>query len=260
MRRWLFVIAICIVGAGAVSAALAAPSRNGAACSWPGVVQGRPNALSSSAVGAFLWRSGATWRLRVRGSRTVGARVAARGIRIVHVQRPASVTVSGGVLSLRAGGASTLRGVDFTSTCARPLSVAVKLASTASQSTTFLGTHTRANFQTFRLKTNGATGVSGQLEVGPLCPVEPCSPSSKPAQGTIEISTAPTSRSDTGGGQEVATVDTDSNGIFSTSLPPGHYVATVKKSSASGTSKPTDFEVVDGVDTDIVVLVDTGIR
>jgi hypothetical protein len=258
MRRWFVAIAVCVVGASAVSTTIAAQSR--AACAWPSVIQGRPGALGSSAGGDFLWRVGTTWHLRVRGSRAVGARIAAGGIHIVRVLGPASAKVAAGALSLDAGSGTTLRGVDFTSSCAKPLSVRVKLSSGASQATTFLGAQTHAPLQHFRVTLNASNGVSGQLEVGPLCPVEPCSPSSKPAQGTIEISTAPSSRSDTGGGQEVAKVNTDSNGNFSASLPPGHYVATVTQSSANGTAKSTVFDVVDGVVTDIVVLIDTGIR
>jgi hypothetical protein len=118
----------------------------------------------------------------------------------------------------------------------------------------------------FQIQRPATSGVAGRLIAGPTCPVVGpgvnCPPS--PAvQGTVQISTAPATRSSSAGAP-VATVSSDSNGNFSADLPPGQYMLTGRASGpqppAGTISRTASVLVESGVVSQVTVVFDTGIR
>jgi hypothetical protein len=118
----------------------------------------------------------------------------------------------------------------------------------------------------FQIRRPAATGVTGQLIAGPTCPVvrpgENCPPPRK-VQGTVQIDTAPASRSSPNG-TPVKTVSSDSSGYFSTQLAPGDYTLTARASGpappAGRTSRSESVRVESGVMSEVTLVFDTGIR
>jgi hypothetical protein len=178
-------------------------------------------------------------------------------------------------------GSNRLEAVDFAASCARQLAFefgpqsqaqssgnpqrgapGVPTPSTAPQLPMFLGAHGRAPAAAFELDRPTVTGFSGQILIGPTCPVEstehPCPP--KPANGTVRVERAASSKS-TPAGEVVATVPSDSSGHFAVSLPPGRYLLiVVKDTTRFPVPKPSVADVQAGVVTHVTLLLDTGIR
>jgi hypothetical protein len=98
------------------------------------------------------------------------------------------------------------------------------------------------------------SGIRGQALSGPQCPVEvegsPCP--DLPWQGTV-VATDLTS-------DEEFLVATDAEGRFELSLEPGTYEVSIAAGTSPPFAKPQAVTVEEGMFTEIVVSVDTGIR
>jgi hypothetical protein len=267
MKRRVIPFVVAGVGALAAAAVGSGGTSAGAACSisgWPAVSQGAPVALHGSAAGYFVWRHGQTWHVRAKAGAampTFMGRVAAKGkLTLLSTAASAGVTAAGPVINFRFSNLPGMQGFDFNAPCASRLGFQLTVPGQAAKPVVYLGVRSHAPAGSFDVTRQGSTGVAGQILLGPLCPILPCGAQAKPAQGTVQISTAPTSKSSGSSGQVVATVTTSATGDFSATLAPGHYVATVVQSSSSAKSKPVVFDVEAGVVTRIVLPLDTGIR
>ncbi|HZB01237.1 MAG TPA: carboxypeptidase-like regulatory domain-containing protein [Actinomycetota bacterium] len=101
---------------------------------------------------------------------------------------------------------------------------------------------------------DGSSGIRGRALAGPQCPVEiagsPCP--DLPFEGTVIATNVATG--------DVATVQTDADGRFRLSLPPGTYEVSIVSESPPPTAKPQTVQVEPGTFTAITLAVDTGIR
>jgi hypothetical protein len=101
---------------------------------------------------------------------------------------------------------------------------------------------------------DGSSGIRGRALAGPQCPVEiagsPCP--DLPFEGTVIATNVATG--------DVATVQTDADGRFRLSLPPGTYEVSIVSESPPPTAKPQTVQVEPGAFTAITLAVDTGIR
>jgi hypothetical protein len=101
---------------------------------------------------------------------------------------------------------------------------------------------------------DGSSGIQGRALAGPQCPVEiagsPCP--DLPFDGTVIATNVATG--------DVATVETDADGRFRLSLPPGTYEVSIVSQSPPPFAKPQTVEVERETFTTITVAVDTGIR
>jgi hypothetical protein len=97
-------------------------------------------------------------------------------------------------------------------------------------------------------------GIRGQALAGPQCPVEvegsPCP--DLPWDGTVVATDVTT--------DETFTAKTDGEGRFELSLAPGTYDVSILVESSPPFAKPQTVTVEAGSFTEIVVVVDTGIR
>jgi hypothetical protein len=251
---------------------------------WPTTAENTPALLGSGPAGYYVWHDRAGWHLRLKGQTgTVysGRVVADAQLRVVHVD-PAiasSLTAQKDRFSFRITGSGSVRAIDFRASCAGRLAFAFGTQTGASQAPTsgrpahlgggpaatsvFLGARGRAPAVAFALDRPASTGIEGRALIGPTCPVvKPSCPSAKPAQGTVRIETASTSK-DGSGGRLVATVETSSDGLFRTEVPPGRYVATfveTRSGPGPGGPRPAVVDVESGVVSDVVIQIDTGIR
>jgi hypothetical protein len=82
-------------------------------------------------------------------------------------------------------------------------------------------------------------------------------------QGTVQIDTAPATRSSPAG-SPVKTVSSDANGNFAIDLAPGDYALTAHASNpqppAGSVSRSEIVRVESGVVSDVTLVFDTGIR
>lgn len=102
--------------------------------------------------------------------------------------------------------------------------------------------------------------IGGHALAGPTCPVEPASPipgqcDPRPVSGAVLIVID-------AGGQEIARLNTGSDGTFATSLSAGSYTLTPQPvTGLLGIAPPVQFTVSAGEDlTSLRVEYDTGIR
>jgi hypothetical protein len=104
-----------------------------------------------------------------------------------------------------------------------------------------------------------ASGISGQVLLGPQCPVEsvdePCD--DVPAADVLVTVSEQIPGESYGAGERVATTRTDADGAFELALPPGAYVVTA---DAGMSCELMDARVVAGEHTTVEVPCDTGIR
>ena len=101
------------------------------------------------------------------------------------------------------------------------------------------------------------TGITGQVLVGPLCPVQiqgqPCP--DQPVQATVQVL-------DTSGGQ-VTRFQTDDQGRFTVNLAPGNYVLRPQRGDGQGLGnlgKDQPVTVVQGQYVTVTLSIDSGIR
>lgn len=104
-----------------------------------------------------------------------------------------------------------------------------------------------------------ASGISGQVLLGPQCPVEsvdePCD--DVPAADVLVSVSEQIPGEAYAAGEPVATTRTDAHGTFELALPPGEYVVTA---DAGMSCELMDARVAAGTHTTVEVPCDTGIR
>lgn len=98
-------------------------------------------------------------------------------------------------------------------------------------------------------------GIVGKVLLGPMCPVQqagsPCP--DKPIEAEIIVTNAD--------GKTVATGNSDANGTYRISLPPGTYTVVAKgPNGAFESGKPVTVTVPAGTFVHLNLLVDSGIR
>jgi hypothetical protein len=101
---------------------------------------------------------------------------------------------------------------------------------------------------------DGSSGFRGQALAGPQCPVEvggsPCP--ALPYEGTVVAIDAAS--------REEHTAETDADGRFELSLPPGTYEVSIASETSPPFAKPQIVTVAPGSFTRVSIAVDTGIR
>jgi len=104
------------------------------------------------------------------------------------------------------------------------------------------------------------SGIAGQVQEGPTCPVEQYPPSSRcaprPLSAPIRIRAA-------AGGSHGLVVHSGSNGRFRVRLRAGRYVVTPERTNSSGFPRPPApfrVDVAPGHFTHVTITYDTGIR
>jgi Carboxypeptidase regulatory-like domain len=106
--------------------------------------------------------------------------------------------------------------------------------------------------------TRDRSGITGQVQLGPQCPVEsadhPCP--DRPAAGST-VTIAEQHPADSGGGDVVARTTTDRDGRFRVALAPGRYVVTADAGMSCGL---IDVRVPTGAYSKVELPCDTGIR
>jgi hypothetical protein len=104
-----------------------------------------------------------------------------------------------------------------------------------------------------RTQADGTSGVTGVVLAGPQCPVvtaeSPCP--DEPFVGSVVALE---------GDEEVARVQTDSEGRFRMSLPPGSYTLAADLEPGLPFAEPSQVQVTEGTYVEVTLLVDTGIR
>jgi hypothetical protein len=280
--RW-FVLASLLVGATAAAPVAAGGSASSCSSSgWAATAAGKPAALASASEPSFfVWRDPEGWHLGVKGASSAAPLAA-------HVLSSAPLHVGDATPGLRAGLHTSLRAisvriasggaqqVDFTAPCARSVTFRLGPAQTASGSgggaaipagqrspRAYLGAVGSAPAMSFQLSRPAVTGVSGRILVGPTCPVigpgAKCPPA-KSASGTVRVETAATTRGGAGG-ELVTRVQSDADGHFSVNLAPGRYLLVVEKATPGyPVPKPSIVDVEAGVVSDVILVLDTGIR
>jgi hypothetical protein len=98
------------------------------------------------------------------------------------------------------------------------------------------------------------SGITGTAAVGPTCPVQridsPCP--DRPFQGTIIARNL--------SGTEVARTESDQNGAFGMTLPPGSYVIVALVAGPFPVSKPLEVTVLPSQVSHVQLSLDSGIR
>ena len=159
---------------------------------WPSSAQGVPAALRGTAQGYFLWHDVRGWHLRLRAGSTgkLEGNVSANArIRVLGSTPAARLGLKAGAsgFSFQLSGTGKGEGIDFAAACARrltlnfggsPASGAVASgepipAGYTSPTTVFLGARDPAPAASFKLIRPAATGVEGDILVGPDVPVCP---------------------------------------------------------------------------------------
>jgi hypothetical protein len=103
----------------------------------------------------------------------------------------------------------------------------------------------------------GSGGIKGKITLSPICPVErmppdpSCAP--KPYETSISIKKS-------GGSSLVKTIQSKSDGTFSTDLPPGSYVLDINSGKAYPQCPETKVEILSGKFAAVDISCDTGIR
>lgn len=100
----------------------------------------------------------------------------------------------------------------------------------------------------------GEGTVSGTIEIGPLCPVEPCTNPLNPYTGLQAVV-----RTDD---DEIAVIDVDGSGAFSGVVPAGEYLVEIRPCDYLGCrgTLPVRITVRDGQTSTMELRIDTGIR
>lgn len=98
------------------------------------------------------------------------------------------------------------------------------------------------------------SGLSGQVSIGPLCPVVQVGVDcpDKPYQASFTVLT--TDR------KEITHFRSDANGIFEIALPPGDYILRPESPNSLPFAPEQLFSVVAGQFTRLIVIYDSGIR
>jgi hypothetical protein len=275
--RYLSVVALAL-GTIAVPMSLALGSRSaiaGSRCGergWAATATGKPVADSSAHDSSFLvWHDSRGWHVHVTASSASSALAgqvdADAHLRIVAVGSSLRSGLQAGPRALSFHiAAGVLGSLDFTASCATRLRFRLGTASATksplSPIPVYLGWRGRAPATSFQLTRPAVTGVAGRIIVGPTCPaIGPGSncPPAKAGHGTVRIETAASSRD--GSGQLVKRVQSDAGGNFRANLSPGRYLLVVE-SSGTGypVPKPSVVDVEAGVVTQVILVLDTGIR
>jgi hypothetical protein len=263
--RWrLRLVLLFVAGAAAALATAttnASPSASCATGQWPAAthftsVPPPASARVSFASGRWrLWlRPAARWALTARVTADAGlgsVRATASLASLLHRGSRA--------LSFALPGGSGPARLSFASRCAH------RMAFDFAGARALIG-RKQAPTSGFQIQRPPTTRVTGQLIAGPTCPVERpgenCPPPRK-VQGTVEIDSAPASRSSPNGAP-VKTVSSDSSGHFSAELPPGDYTLTARASGpeppAGTMSRSGSVRVESGVVSEVTLVFDTGIR
>jgi hypothetical protein len=275
-------ISVAVAAAAALVATLTPVASSGRAihaapastCSggvWPGTARGTPDALASSgSYAVYTWVGRGVWHVRVKGSPSLpltGQVSANTQVRVVGSTASMRLTLdrTGKRLTFGVTGTRAVESLDVIASCASRVHFAFgsSSSSAALQPRIYLGTRGQAPTPAFDLARPATTGVAGRILVGPTCPVAgfPGCPPAKAMQGTVRIEQAPTSRGGGSPGSVVARVPSDANGNFSASLAPGHYMLVVEASSDNfPRPRPSLVDVHTGVISDVVLVLDTGIR
>jgi hypothetical protein len=232
-----------------------------AACAdrgWAAIASGGlAQPLPASGTNYALSHAHRRWRLTLRGAPgTVlsGHVTSDHGIRLVH--RRSWAHRQGRTITFNLQGSGHTRHLAFRTRCAKRLTVAFDGGGTQS---VVLGSGQPAPTPTLILARPPITGVDGKVIRGPGCPVvggpTNCPQFAQPAPGDIRIDTAPASKGDQSA--FVKTITTDDQGHFTTDLPAGRYMFTPQQGARS---RSTEVDVADGVVSDVILAVDTGIR
>jgi hypothetical protein len=260
--------------AGAVFAPLSRGDRSSSCgqSGWAVTAQGSPQLGSA---GYYTWHDAQGWHLRLKadaGAKLKG-RVSANALLGLSRTTPTLRRVlkaQARAFSFSLTATDAAQGIDFKAACASKLNFAFgatsssKPASGTSSLPVFLGVKGQAPATSFGLSRPAVAGIAGRIMVSGNCPwaIGPgvnCTPA-KPAQGSVRIETAASSREGGGGGEFVKTVQSDADGNFSTDLAPGHYLLIVEKEAGYPVPKPSVIDVEAGVVTDVVLLLDSGVR
>jgi hypothetical protein len=254
------------------------PSCNDAG--WAATAAGKPAALASAGGPSFyVWRDARSWHLAVKAASNAAPLIAqvqsSAPVRVVDVTPAlsANLRVSRRIISVRAASVG-LKRLDFATPCSRSLRFRLGVAEAGAGSggairpgptpvRAFLGASGLAPALSFRLSRPAVTGVSGRILVGPTCPsIGPGSdcPPAKSGAGTVRVETASLVRGGAGG-ELVTRVQSDADGNFSVALPPGRYLLVVEKSAAGyPVAKPSVVDVEPGAVSEVILVLDTGIR
>jgi hypothetical protein len=98
------------------------------------------------------------------------------------------------------------------------------------------------------------SGIQGQVNIGPLCPVVQVGVDcpDKPYQASITILTSK--------GEEVIHFQSDADGTFEIALPPGDYILQPDSPNSLPYAPEQPFSVLKGQFTQLIVTYDSGIR
>ncbi|HEX7540719.1 MAG TPA: carboxypeptidase-like regulatory domain-containing protein [Anaerolineales bacterium] len=98
------------------------------------------------------------------------------------------------------------------------------------------------------------TGVEGQAQLGPMCPVvrldQPCP--DRPYQATLTVLNP--------AGKKIAQVQTDVNGLYRLALPLGDYIMHPESPNVMPHAQDQSFTVIAGQFTKLDIVYDSGIR
>jgi hypothetical protein len=109
------------------------------------------------------------------------------------------------------------------------------------------------------LQANSPAGMlTGNVSIGPLCPVEPCS---VPHERLVAAYAARPISISTPGGTLVTTVIADPETGYSVSLKPGTYVIDIQHQGIGGSTElPATVTLISGETLRLDISIDTGIR
>jgi hypothetical protein len=246
------IVALAGTGSGGPATAKAACADHG----WAHIVSGRRKHALAAGFGHYaLSHRHGTWRLAVNGDTGTdlsGSVTSNRRLRLVH--RVSWAQRHGRTLTFSAHGRDRTRHLRFRTRCASRITA--KFAA-GSPSAVRLGRGHAAPADAIVVRRPTQTGVDGQVLRGPSCPVERsdmvCPFNAAPAPGKVRIDAVGSKGS---APSYVKTVTTDAQGRFTTTLSPGHYELTPQQAGG----RPTVVDVASGVSSDVILLVDTGIR
>jgi hypothetical protein len=99
--------------------------------------------------------------------------------------------------------------------------------------------------------------LTGQVTIGPLCPVEPCNPDSTMVRQAYLTRKIIVVNQETKISREIFI---DSTGQYATALPPGIYSIAIKKNGMDRASLPEAVIITANETTRVDISIDTGLR
>ena len=269
--RLLAAFVVVTAAAALAGASLAAGSgKRSAACGLPAwspslaALSTRPS--TSGAQSVFVWQSGASWHVAIAGAATT---------LVGHVTADAPLRLTGANPALRAGVATTSRGLNlktdgagtltFRADCAKHLSFSFgSNVKTTTQPRVFVGKAARSPGASFVLSRPAFTGLTGHVYMGLGCPVQRAGVvcgERKPVRTTIDALTVSGTKTGADTSKLVTSTESAADGSFSFSIAPGRYLLRpVAGPGITGTAAPIEVTVVAGVVTQADVFFDNGIR